>query len=322
MGALTERARSPISGFAVERGVEAAQQMFDIENITSKLTYLSPILAQTSLPHTEPRNDLPFFKCENGNVATTIVRGTLRNPYTKQFELQGYPFGAKPRLMLMYLCTLVTLTRKKEVYLGDTLGEFQKRLGIRHYSGGPNGSIRPTKDQLMRLAASHLQLYCSDGIRHSMIAPGKMIKRFDFWLPDRLHEVSKWDGMVTIGDEVFECLINGNMPLRTGAIAMLQNSPLKLDIYSWLAFRLWRIKKSPMKPLPWVALQNQFSQGYIRPRDFRRSFKEALAVVLKAYPEARVEFDSNDELVLHRSKPPVPQREVEVIQRVLNFPPK
>jgi hypothetical protein len=322
MGAITDKARSPISGFAVERALEASSRMFDIESVAAKLTYLSPIIAQTSLPHTEPDSNLPFFKCENGNVATTIVRGTLRNPYTERFELQGYPYGAKPRLMLMYLCTLVTLTRKKEVYLGDTLGEFQKRLGIRGSTGGQYGSIRPTKEQLMRLAASHLQLYCSDGIRHSMIAPGRMIKRFDFWLPDGIHEVSRWDGMVTIGDEVFECLINGNMPLRTEAIAMLQNSPLKLDIYSWLAFRLWRIRKSPMKPLPWVVLQNQFSQGYIRPRDFKRAFKEALAVVLKAYPEAKVEFDGNDELVLHRSKPPIPQREVDVIQKVLNFSPK
>jgi hypothetical protein len=265
---------------------------------------------------------MPFFKCENGNVATTIVRGTLRNPYTKEFELQGYPYGTKPRLMLMYLCTMVTLTRSNEIHLGGTFTEFQKRLGIRHSTGGDTGSLKPTKEQLMRLAASHLQLFCSDGVRNSMIQPGRMIKRFDFWLPSTIHEVTKWDGMVTIGDEVFQCLMDGNMPLRTAAIQALQNSPLRLDIYSWLAFRLWRIKSSPMKPLPWINLQNQFSQGYVRPRAFRAAFKVALKDVLNVYPEARVEFDANDELVLHRSKPPVAQKDVQVIQRVLDFSPK
>jgi hypothetical protein len=321
MGALTDRAVSPISG-VTERRLEAAQQMFDIESVASKLTYLSPILAQTSLPRVEPDENLPFYKCENGNVATTIVRGTLRNPYTKQFELQGYPYGTKPRLMLMFLCTLVTLTRKKEIYLGDTLAEFQRRLGIKQSTGGETGSLRPTKEQLMRLAASHLQLFCSDGIRHSMIHPAPMMRRFDFWLPNGLHEASRWDGMITIGDEVFECLMDGNMPLRTEAISALRNSPLRLDVYSWLAFRLWRIRKSPMKALPWSTLQNQFGEGYIRPRDFRRGFREALVDVKRVYPEARFEFDANDELVLYRSRPPVPQKYVDVVQRVLVFPPK
>lgn len=323
MGALTEPALNPISGVA-ERRIEAAQQMFDIQFDAPNLTFLNPILAQTSLPYVEPPDNLPFYKCENGNVATTIVRGTLHNPYTKKFELQGYPFGVKPRLMLMYLCTQVTLTRKKEIYLGGSLKEFQNRLGIEHSTGGANGSLRPTKEQLMRLTASHLQLFCSDPLnkRYSMIHPAPMIRKFDFWLPTGLHEVSKWEGMVTIGDEVFQCLMDGNMPLRTEAIVALQNSPMALDIYSWLSFRLWRIKESPLKPIAWATLQNQFGPGYSRTRDFKRAFKETLATVLKVYPEAKVRFNANDELVLHRSKPPVPQREIQVIQSVLHFPPK
>jgi hypothetical protein len=323
MGALTEAALNPITGVA-ERRIEAASQMFDIQTDAPNLTFLNPILAQTSLPYVEPPANLPFYKCENGNVATTIVRGTLHNPYTKKFELQGYPYGVKPRLMLMYLCTQVTLHRKKEIYLGGSLKEFQNRLGIEHSTGGNTGSLRPTKEQLMRLTASHLQLFCSDytNKRYSMIHPAPMIRKFDFWLPTGLHEVSKWEGMITIGDEVFQCLMEGNMPLRSEAIVALQNSPMALDMYSWLAFRLWRIKTSPLKPIPWSTLQNQFGPGYSRTRDFKRAFKETLALVLKVYPEARISFDANDELILYRSKPPVAQREVQVIQSVLNFTPK
>jgi Plasmid encoded RepA protein len=323
MGALTEPALNPISGVA-ERRIEAAHQMFDIQFDEPNLTFLNPILAQTSLPYVEPPDNLPFYKCENGNVATTIVRGTLRNPYTNKFVLQGYPFGVKPRLMLMHICTRVTLTRKKEIYLGGSLKEFQKHLGIGYSNGGERGSLGPTKDQLMRLTASHLQLFCSDiaNKRYSMIHPAPMISKFDFWLPTGLHEVSKWEGMITIGDEVFKCLMDGNMPLRTEAIMALQNSPMALDVYSWLSFRLWRIKESPLKPIPWSTLQNQFGPGYSRTRDFKRAFKETLAAVLKVYPEAKVRFSADDELVLYRSKPPVPQREVQALQSVLNFPPK
>ena len=63
--------------------------------------------------------------------------------------------------MLMYLVTMVTLTRSNEIYLGGTFTEFQKRLGIRHATGGDTASIRPTKEQLMQASAVHLTCNCS-----------------------------------------------------------------------------------------------------------------------------------------------------------------
>lgn len=323
MGAITEPARNPITGVQ-ERLLDAACEMFDIERgkvAALQLTYLNPILAQTSLPYTDPL-DAPFYKCENGNVATTVLRGTLQNPYTKKVELMGYPYGAKPRLILMYLCTRVTLTGQKEVYLGDNMKDFMQRIGIKQQTGGANGSIRPTKQQLMRLTASRLQLFCNDGYRYSMLHASPVIRKFDFWLPDELHEAGMWEGMITLGDEVYRCLMEGNMPLRTEAIRGLQNSPMALDVYSWLAFRLWRIKHSPMKPLPWSVLHAQFGAGYQNIRHFRAAFKEVLASVKAVYPEAKFEFNSDGELVLRRSKPPVPQKVQMVVQSVLPFPVK
>lgn len=327
MGAITEPARNPITGVVQERLIDAACEMFDIERgmiAARSLTYLNPILAQTSLPYTDPL-DVPFYKCENGNVSTTVLRGTLRNPYTKEVELMGYPYGAKPRLILMHLCTRVTFTQSREVYLGDNMKDFMLRIGIEQQTGGVNGSIRPTKQQLMRLSASRLQLFCSDGYRHSMLHASPVIQKFDYWLPEGLHEVGKWDGAVTLGEEVYKCLMDGNMPLRTEAIRGLQHSPMALDVYSWMAFRLWRIKVSPMKPLPWPVLHAQFGSGYTGPdglRNFKKKFLQVLKDVKAVYPEAKFEFNSSGELILKRSKPPVPQRVQMMVQKILDFPSK
>jgi hypothetical protein len=221
----------------------------------------------------------------------------------------------------MYVCTQATYTGKKVIYLGPTMGDFQQRIGISTSTGGKNGSLRPTKDQLMRLTASHLQLhYITPGLRYSMMHAAPPIKQFDFWFADGIHEVNHWDGVISLDDEFFRCLMDGNMPLRAEAIAALQNSPMALDIYSWLAFRLWRIKVSPMKPLPWETLQAQFGPEYARIRDFRGAFKEKLALVRTVYPEARIEFDTNGELVLYRSKPPVPRKVVIEAQKIIKFP--
>ena len=93
MGAMTDAAMNPISGGVIERRLEAAQQMFDIQTVAAKLTYLSPILAQTSLPHDEPDPALPFFKCENGNVATTIVRGRSAIHTPRASSYRAIPTG-------------------------------------------------------------------------------------------------------------------------------------------------------------------------------------------------------------------------------------
>jgi hypothetical protein len=324
MGAITETAANPLTGAVSERLLEATLQMFDIEQgaVARKLAYLNPILAQTSLPYTEPAQNLPFYKCENGNVAMTLTRGTLRNPYTGRVELQGYPYGTKPRLMLLHLCSRATLTQSREVYLGGSLKDFLGRLGINQCTGGATGSLMRTKEQLMRLAASHLQLFYSDGKHHSMIHAAPPIRRFDFWLPSTIHEASKWEGMVTLDEEFFRCLMDGNMPLRQEAIIALQNSPMALDVYAWLAFRLWRIKGGRLKPLAWSTLQNQFGPGYTRERDFRRAFKDTLASVLLVYPQAKIEFNCDDELVLVRSAPPVAKTESKLVQSMLPFPIK
>jgi hypothetical protein len=323
MGAITEISRNPLSGVVNERRMEASLQMFDIErgNAKPSFYYLNTVLAQTSLPHKDP-GDMPFFKCENGNVATTLVRGTLRNPFSGKIELQGYPYGTKPRLMLMYLCSRATLTGSKEIYLGGSLTEFQRRIGIEQSTGGVTGSLAPTKNQLMRLVSTHLQLYCGAINAYSMTHAVPPIKRFDFWLPEG-RGAMKWEGMVTLDDEIFNCLQDRSCPLQASAIVALHNSSLALDIYTWLAFRLWRIKVSPMRPLPWDSLHAQFGSGYSRIRDFRKAFKESLQLVKSVYPEACFSFDHNDELVLRRSQPPVAkstiEREVKTLQLSLNY---
>lgn len=324
MGAITEGALNPITGAVAERLFEATLQMYDIERgivASRKLAFLNPILAQTSMPYTDP-GELPFYKCENGNVAMTWVRGTLRNPYTGEVTLQGYPYGTKPRLMLLYLCTRATLTRSREIYLGGSLKDFLGRLGINQSTGGANGSLFRTKEQLMRLTASHLQLHYTDGKHYSMISPNQPIRKFDYWLPDTLHETAKWEGMVTLDEELFRCLMDGALPLRHEAINALQNSAMALDMYAWLAFRLWRIKTSPLKPLPWKTLQNQFGPNYTLTRQFKADFCKVLKRVLAVYPQAKIDFSPDGELILKRSAPPVARKDIEIVQSVLPFPIK
>ena len=79
-----------------------------------------------------------------------------------------------------------------------------------------------------------------------------------------------------------------------------------IDLYVWLAYRLWQLKRP--KRVPWPALYGQFGAGFTRLRAFRQHVKEPLALALAAYPEARVEVDDEAGVTLHPSPPPVPER--------------
>ncbi len=76
------------------------------------------------------------------------------------------------------------------------------------------------------------------------------------------------------------------MPIDLRALKALKGSPLALDIYSWLTYRMSYLRRPCL--IPWEALQTQFGADYGRLRDFRRKFKGHLGDVLYVYPAARL----------------------------------
>ena len=95
------------------------------------------------------------------------------------------------------------------------------------------------------------------------------------------------------------------MPIDLRAYRNLQRSPLALDIYTWLTYRMSYLRRPCL--IPWPTLRDQFGADYTRVRDFRRRFVDRIATVLRVYPAARV-TDTNEGLLLHTSSPHVPFR--------------
>lgn len=91
----------------------------------------------------------------------------------------------------------------------------------------------------------------------------------------------------------------------------LSGSALALDVYTWLAHRLCRVRKDGGIPLWWMQLRNQFGQEYKSDKDFKREFRKSLAAALKVYPEARVE-EVTGGIRLYPSPPPIKKTNVVV----------
>jgi hypothetical protein len=90
---------------------------------------------------------------------------------------------------------------------------------------------------------------------------------------------------VVLSTDFYNEVVAHAVPIDLRALKALKGSPLALDIYSWLTYRMRYLRKPCL--IPWEALQTQFGADCGRLRDFKRKFLDHLADVLHVYPEAR-----------------------------------
>jgi len=95
-----------------------------------------------------------------------------------------------------------------------------------------------------------------------------------------------WRSHVLLGQKFFEAITLSAVPIDLRAIRQLQRSPLAIDLYVWLTFRMSYLKKPTL--VPWKGLQAQFGADYGRPREFQREALAHLEDVLDVYPTVRI----------------------------------
>ncbi len=71
------------------------------------------------------------------------------------------------------------------------------------------------------------------------------------------------------------------------AIKALKQSPMALDIYTWLTYRASYLKRPTV--IPWASLALQFGSDYSRLRAFKEAFLQELKKVVLVYGQVQVE---------------------------------
>lgn len=296
----------PARKAVANRHGDAAAEIYG-EEVQKDLRYLHTVLAQNGLPYKQVAADQPFYEKRNGNTALVVTPGVLLDPKTRRATMQGIPYGAKPRLLLIHLCTQAKLQKSPEIEIAHSMSAFMQDLGL-GVTGGKTGSIGRFKEQLNRLAASRMQLLYEDEDKVSMVNPSSPIQRYDVWFPKNPDQRILWPTVMVLTKDFFDSLMDQNaVPLNPVAIRALQQSALALDVYTWLSHRLCRIPRNKPAPVSWFALQKQFGPDNSDPYKFRQQFKKALGNVLAVYRRANVELPHGQEarLVLRHSPPPV-----------------
>jgi hypothetical protein len=275
--------------------VDIAAEVMSDETIRMGISYSGFCL--TGLPHRRLPDNEVWIK-RGHKVTLQVEPGRKGNDYI------GVPFGARARMILLYLQTQAVRTGSREVELGRSMRDWLQRMGLAW--GGETGHA--LREQAKRIAACHLK-FSWEGERGSGFDKGGFIRSgfsFHTGAGDE-RQGALWEDWVVLDEAFYEHLRRHPVPLREAALRELADRSLGLDIYIWLAYRLHNLDRST--PVRWAALRDQFggNGSYSELRVFRREFRKALAPAVAAYPEAMIKVEEEG-LLLHPSRPPVAPR--------------
>lgn len=262
------------------------------------LGYMARALVQATMPHSKLEGNV--FKRQNGLFKLTI----LSDPDT------GLPYGTIPRLLIAWLTTEAVRTKQKEIVLGDTLSEFMRELDLVP-TGGRWGSITRLKDQMTRLFSSAISCTYDDGKQWAIKNVQPVSSANLWWDAKSPNQASLFESTIILGEEFFREAINSPIPIDMRALKALKRSPLALDIYCWLTYRMSYLK-SASAAIPWEALQAQFGSNYANDTtrgvlDFKRAFLRELKKVSIIYPESKLDIQPVG-LILKPSRPHIPTK--------------
>ncbi len=257
------------------------------------LGYMTRALIQATLPHS--RHEGNEFTRRNGLFTLSIL-----SP-----QQTGLPYGTIPRLLIAWLTTEAVLKKQRTLILGESLSSFMRQLGIVP-TGGRWGTITRLREQMCRLFASSIKcFYSSDEVW--AIKSIELVEDIQlWWYPKHPSQIALFESKLTLSERFFNEIINNPVPIDMRALKALSKSPLALDIYCWLTYRMSYLNHQIC--IPWGALQVQFGADYKQTRQFKAAFLKQLRSVLVVYPQCKVS-EEEKWLVLKPSPAHIPRHE-------------
>lgn len=258
---------------------------------SGSIGYMARALVQATMPH-KRTTDNEFVR-KNGLFTLTMLSPSNI----------GLPYGVIPRLLMAWITTEAVRTNNREIILGDSLSSFMNKLDLVP-TGGRWGSITRLKEQTKRLFSCSI----SCNYDNKEVVAGlnmQLVEKYQlWWTPQNPDQISLWESIIVLGKNFFDEITQNPVPLDIDALKALKKSPLAIDIYCWLTYRMSYLKKRIN--IPWKILQNQFGADYADNsqglRDFKKAFLRELKKVHAIYSKINFECDDSSFFILHPSK--------------------
>ena len=284
--------------------LDQIDQLVDASEADADMGFMARLLALCSLPRTDPKTRLQYERVNGPYTLYMIAGGRNKLPY-----------GNIPRLLLAWICTEAVRTQRRELVLGRSLYAFMRQIGLDDRSGGLNGERTRLKNQMWRLFGCSVQLVYTDA-DHEVLVHSVIADRAEFWWNTKRPEApSLWDSRIELGEKFFQEIIAHPIPLDLHTLKALKRSPLGLDLYFWLVYRVFSLK-APLT-LSWKQLYRQFGAvpdraSKVAQQALRRDCLRELKKIKRAWPDLNYHTVTGG-LVVSPSPPRIPPAPLQLI---------
>ena len=255
--------------------LDQIDQLVAARDADPELGFMARLLALCSLPRTNPGDRLQYKRVNGPYKLIMIAGGDNKLPY-----------GTRPRLLLAWVCTEAVRTQSRELILGDSLSEFMRKVGIYSTSGDKHTRLR---NQMRRLFGCTVSLLYEDA-RGEATLNAPIARLTEFWWSERQPDArSLWESKIELGEDFFNEIIRCPIPIDLNTLRAMKRSPLGLDLYLWLTYRTFALKR-PLR-LTWSLLYQQFGADPARSKDkftvrnFRADCLRELKKIKRAWPD-------------------------------------
>lgn len=268
-----------------------------------ELAFVSRVLVQAFLPHSDPK-DIAWQRI-NGNFTLTVKSGIgFENGKSKTY---GVPYGAIPRLLLAWLNSeAIKNAQDKEninpqrIYMGRSLSEFLEKIGIQR-TGGKRGGITSFKNQAEKLFRAEITVTCTGAEmiseRDIKVSDG----RFFFWDSKNPEQTTLWESAIELSERFYSLLIQNPVPLDWRVLKAIKQSPMALDLYMWLSHRMSYIEKPVV--IQWETLQKQLGSDVERVDNFRQKVRLHLKKLNLIWRDLKVDDSKAEGIYLYPTTP-------------------
>ena len=278
---------------------DQVNQLVEASEADPDLGFMARLMALCSLPRTNPGNRKEYIR-RNGPYTLGMSAG-INNKL---------PYGNLPRLLLAWISTEAVRTQNRELILGRSLSEFMRKLEILSSDSGGTWGIRTRlRNQMRRLFRCTVSLIYEDERRDAGVS-SLVAARTEFWWNERKSDQSSlWESKIYLGEQFFNEIINHPIPLDMNILKALKRSSLGLDLYMWLTYRTFSLKR-PMR-LSWPRLYWQLgvdpsrASNNVTVQRFRKDCLRELKKIKSAWPGLKY-ATAKGVLVVSPSKPAIP----------------
>ncbi|MBV9771692.1 MAG: hypothetical protein JOZ32_19125 [Bryobacterales bacterium] len=265
----------------------------------AEAAFMARELVQCTLPHRNPGSKVLAWKRTNGNLTLSVKPGSDADG-----KSYGYPYGIIPRLLLFWMTTEAVRTKSRRLELGHHLSSFMRELGLIPASAGAGkrSDARRLQEQMRRLFQATIsftvtvneQHRSGEGWLNMQVAP----EGFLWWDTKHPEQGVLWGSWIELGEKFFKAITAAPVPVDMRVLRAIKKSPLALDLYAWVTWRVFKLDKPAF--IPWKGLVEQMGSEYKSSDDFVKYAKAAFRKIQAAYPALKLNYAKGG-LLLHPS---------------------